>query len=58
MNKIQFATIGTSWITEAFIRGARHCEEFNLKAIYSRSETKAKAFAEKNMAEKYYTMEK
>ncbi len=55
MNKIQFATIGTSWITEAFIRGARHCEEFNLKAVYSRSETKAKAFAEKNMAEKYYT---
>ncbi len=55
MKKIRFATIGTSWITEAFIRGARHCEEFELKAIYSRSEDKAKAFAEKNMAEKYYT---
>jgi len=55
MNKINFATIGTSWITEAFIRGARHCEEFNLTAIYSRSEEKAKAFAEKNRAERYYT---
>lgn len=55
MKKIKFATIGTSWITEAFIKGARHCEEFELKAIYSRSEDKAKAFAEKNKAEKYYT---
>ena len=55
MNKINFATIGTSWITEAFIRGAKHCDEFVLKAIYSRSEEKAKIFAEKNGAEKYYT---
>ena len=55
MNKIKFATIGTSWITEAFVRGARHCEEFKLWAIYSRSEEKAKAFAEKNQSEKYYT---
>ena len=55
MKKINFATIGTSWITEAFIKGARHCEEFNLKAIYSRSEEKAKAFAAKNGAGKYYT---
>lgn len=55
MNKVNFATVGTSWITEAFIRGARHCEEFNLRAIYSRSEDKAKAFAEKNGAETYYT---
>lgn len=55
MKKIRFATIGTSWITEAFIRGARHCEEFELWAIYSRSEEKAKAFAEKNGSKKYYT---
>ena len=55
MKKIKFATIGTSWITEAFIRGARHCEEFELWAIYSRSEEKAKAFAEKNDSKKYYT---
>lgn len=55
MNKINFATIGTSWITEAFIRGAKHCDEFALKAIYSRTEEKAKIFAEKNGTEKYYT---
>ncbi len=55
MKKIKFATIGTSWITEAFIRGARHCEEFELWAIYSRSEEKAVAFKEKNRAVKYYT---
>ena len=55
MNKINFATIGTSWITEAFIQGAKHCDEFVLKAIYSRSEEKAIIFAEKNGAEKYYT---
>ncbi len=55
MKRVKFGTIGTSWITEAFIRGARHCEEFELWAIYSRSEDKAKAFAEKNNAVKYYT---
>ena len=55
MKRVKFGTIGTSWITEAFIRGARHCEEFEIWAIYSRSEDKAKAFAEKNNAVKYYT---
>lgn len=53
--KIKFATIGTSWITEAFLKGAKLCEEFKYYATYSRSEEKAKAFAERNDAVKYYT---
>lgn len=53
MNKINFATVGTSPITESFIKGARHCAEFNLRTVYSRSEEKAKKFAEKYTAERH-----
>ena len=44
---IPFAVIGTSWITESFIRSAHATGSWQLKAIYSRSEATAKAFAAK-----------
>ncbi len=44
---IRFAVIGTNWITERFIKAARLTEEFALTAVYSRTEERAKEFAEK-----------
>ncbi len=42
---ISYATVGTGWITEAFIRGAMQVEGLELRAVYSRSMDKAEAFA-------------
>ncbi|MFJ7745805.1 Gfo/Idh/MocA family protein [Peribacillus sp. NPDC097295] len=44
---IRFGIIGTNWITERFLNAARHVEDFSLVAVYSRTEEKAKEFAEK-----------
>lgn len=34
---IKLGTVGTSWITEAFIEAAKHSGKFHLAAVYSRS---------------------
>ncbi len=52
---MNYATIGTSWITEKFISAAKCVENINLYAVYSRNEDTAKAFAEKHGAEKYFS---
>jgi scyllo-inositol 2-dehydrogenase (NADP+) len=52
---IRFATIGTNWITEAFIEAARKVEDFTLTAVYSRTEEKAKEFAAKTGAKRTFT---
>lgn len=45
---INYATIGTSWITEAFVRGTwYHKDKLKHAAVYSRDYMKGKAFAEK-----------
>lgn len=44
---MRFATVGTSWITEKFISSAKTADNFELTAVYSRSLSKAEAFAEK-----------
>ena len=44
---INMGVIGTSWITEEFIKGASLVKDFKLTSVYSRSEEKAKAFAAK-----------
>ena len=51
---MRIATIGTSWITESFIASSRYVENISIYAVYSRSEEKAKEFAQKNKVEKYY----
>lgn len=43
-----FAVIGTSKITDAFIEAARQDPRFNLVAVYSRHQTTAQAFANKH----------
>ncbi|MFG6494746.1 Gfo/Idh/MocA family oxidoreductase [Fictibacillus sp. UD] len=52
---LNFGVIGTNWITESFISAAREVESFTLSAVYSRTEEKAKEFAEKNGAEHTFT---
>ncbi|WP_017437843.1 Gfo/Idh/MocA family protein [Saccharococcus caldoxylosilyticus] len=52
---IRFATIGTNWITEAFIEAAREVEDFSLAAVYSRTEEKAQEFAQKTGAARTFT---
>lgn len=44
---IRFGIIGTNWITERFLNAARHVEGFSLTAVYSRTDEKARDFAEK-----------
>ncbi|MGV2621078.1 UNVERIFIED_CONTAM: Gfo/Idh/MocA family oxidoreductase [Halobacillus marinus] len=43
---IRFAVIGTNTITEKWIEAARQHKEVELTAVYSRTESRAKAFAE------------
>ncbi|WP_083652294.1 Gfo/Idh/MocA family protein [Bacillus sp. MRMR6] len=51
---LTYATIGTSWITERFIHAAQLSNELQLVGVYSRTEEKAKKFADSfNTA--YYT---
>ncbi|WP_044749166.1 Gfo/Idh/MocA family protein [Bacillus alveayuensis] len=52
---IKFATIGTNWITEEFIKAAKEIPDFSLKAVYSRTEEKAKQFAAKVGAAQTFT---
>ncbi|UJF31339.1 Gfo/Idh/MocA family protein [Paenibacillus hexagrammi] len=44
---IRFGVIGTNWITEEFIQSASETGQFELCAVYSRTEDKAKEFAGK-----------
>lgn len=45
---LTYATIGTSWITEAFIRGTwHHKDKLRHTAVYSRNYSKGKEFADR-----------
>ncbi|MBT2643231.1 Gfo/Idh/MocA family oxidoreductase [Bacillus sp. ISL-41] len=44
---VRFGVVGTNWITEAFIKGASHHQDFQLNAVYSRTEDRAAEFAGK-----------
>lgn len=47
--------MGTNWITDSFIEGAINSGEWNLTAVYSRTEEKARAFGEKYGDLTYFT---
>lgn len=49
-NIVNLATIGTGWITEAFIAAVNEVDGLNLAAVYSRDIEKGKAFAIKHGA--------
>lgn len=48
MNKIRFGVVGTNFITDWVIAGARQDERFELAAVYSRKQETADAFAAKH----------
>ncbi|RBW70923.1 Gfo/Idh/MocA family protein [Bacillus taeanensis] len=52
---IRFGIIGTNWITERFIKAAKETEDFKLNAVYSRTEKRAKEFADQYNASHIYT---
>lgn len=52
---IQFGTVGTGWITSAFIEAAQLSGEFKLEAVFSRSEENARILADTYNASKVYT---
>lgn len=52
---MRFGVIGTNWITEEFIRSGREVPGFSLEAVYSRTEERARAFAEKTGAPHTFT---
>lgn len=47
MNKLQLATIGTSWITDSFIEAALATDYYELHTVYSRSKETGEKFAKK-----------
>ena len=46
MQEIKYSVIGTSWITNSFIEGAKLVDGLILDGVYSRSEEKGNAFAQ------------
>jgi predicted dehydrogenase len=52
---ITFGTIGTSWITEAFIKAASKNSLWQLHAVFSRKQEQAEAFASKFDCKTTYT---
>lgn len=52
---MKYGIIGTGWIAEAFIRGARLICNAEIAAVYSRTEEAGKAFAERNKISLVYT---
>ncbi|MFD0674050.1 Gfo/Idh/MocA family protein [Cohnella sp. GCM10027633] len=52
---VRFGIIGTNWITERWIEAARESDRFALTAVYSRTEEKARAFADKHGIAHVYT---
>jgi predicted dehydrogenase len=52
---INFATIGTGWITTSFIQSAQATGKYNLISVYSRSQETASSFAQKHGITKTHT---
>jgi predicted dehydrogenase len=52
---INFATIGTSWITSLWIESAESTQQWKLNSVYSRSADTAKEFASKHNIAKVHT---
>ena len=52
---LKYAVIGTSWITQSFIDGAKLDNKMQLSAVYSRSEEKGREFALRNGVDRVFT---
>lgn len=54
MTTVRFGVVGTSAITEWFIKAGKKLDGFELKAVYSRSIEKAEEFGKKHGAELFF----
>ena len=52
---LRFGTIGSGWITDEYIHGALDSGLWQLTAVYSRTEERARAYAEKHGAPLAFT---
>nr|WP_157273136.1 Gfo/Idh/MocA family oxidoreductase [Neobacillus bataviensis] len=52
---MNFATVGTGWITESFIQAASLSKQFHLVSVFSRTVEKAKKLADQYNASSFYT---
>ncbi|MFC4600106.1 Gfo/Idh/MocA family protein [Cohnella hongkongensis] len=52
---LKFGIIGTNWITDDFIDAAKRNDDIELTAVYSRTEEKGRAFADKHGIPSVYT---
>lgn len=53
-HKMRIATIGTSWITDSFIKSSAYVPETEIYAVYSRDIEKAEKFASEHNVNLYY----
>ncbi|WP_276355645.1 Gfo/Idh/MocA family protein [Cohnella caldifontis] len=53
--KVRFGIIGTNWITDQFLESGREIGAFELAAVYSRTEERAREYAGKHGAAHAYT---
>ena len=54
-NMLSYGIIGTSWITEEYIQGAKDTDLWSLTCVYSRTKEKGEAFAQKHGATHVFT---
>ncbi|NGP45931.1 Gfo/Idh/MocA family oxidoreductase [Bacillaceae bacterium SIJ1] len=52
---MKFATIGTNWITDAFIEAAQQTGKWELYAVHSRTAERARSFAETYGVDQWFT---
>ena len=55
MQKIRFGVVGTNFITDWVIEGARFDARFELAAVYSRTQQQADSFARKHNIQHTFT---
>lgn len=51
---VNFAVIGTNFVTDSLIDAGRQCEGFHVQAVYSRTMKRAKEYAKKYQIEDCY----
>lgn len=55
LTMLRFGTIGSGWIVDEYIHGAKDSGLWELTAVYSRTEDRAKAYAQKHGAAHVFT---
>lgn len=55
VNMLRFATIGSGWITDEYIHGAKDSGLWELSAVYSRDRARGEAYAQKHGAKLVFT---